>query len=138
MNIDYSVCQAFSRFKHATKGVLMYDVFCQWIINFLARVRRSKSLSLPDDFEMTGGVGKFHLGAHIRECFYRYSLNFLPDCGQVDGEVMETIWAVLNRIAGITRAMTKAHRQEILDDMMNDMNWKKIVGTGRAYPVTDG
>jgi len=58
-------------------------------------------------------------------------LNFLPHVGQVDGEVMETVWALLNRVASITRAMTKAHRQEVLDDMMNDINWKKLIGSGR-------
>ena len=131
MNMDYSVCHAISRFKGAKSAVVMYDVFCQWIVHFLDRVHGSSTLSLPEDFDLVGGVGKFHLGAHIKKCFYQYSLNFLPHVGQVDGEVMETVWALLNCVASITRAMTKAHRQEVLDDMMNDINWKKLIGSGR-------
>jgi Kyakuja-Dileera-Zisupton transposase len=135
MNIDYSVCHAFGQFKHAKRGALMYDVFCQWIKYFFDRVHGSNSLNLPEDFELVGGVGKFHLGAHIKECFYQYSLNFLPHIGQVDGEIMETIWALLNRIASLTRAMTKAYRQEVIDDMIRDINWKKLVASGEGEVI---
>jgi Kyakuja-Dileera-Zisupton transposase len=130
MNIDYSVCRAFRRFKGAKAGVLAYDVFCQWIIHFLERVDASGTLTLPEDFELLGGVGKFHLGAHVKDCFYQFSLNFLPYVGQIDGEIMETNWALLNRIASLIRAMSKAHRQEVLDDLMHDINWKKLIASG--------
>ena len=50
--------------------------------------------------------------------------------GQIDGEILETLWWPIDKIAGITRAMSKAHRQEVLDDNMYDSNWKKWVGIG--------
>jgi hypothetical protein len=79
-------------------------------------------------------VGKWHLGAHVPDCFPKYSLNFVDGIGQVDGEILETLWWPIDKVAGITRAMSKAHRQEVLDDNMYDSNWKKWVGIGEFLP----
>ena len=76
-------------------------------------------------------MGKWHLGAHVTECFPKYSLNFVDGIGQADGEILETLWWPIDKVAGITRAMSKAHRQEVLDDNMYDSNWKKWVGIGK-------
>jgi len=69
-------------------------------------------------------------GAHIKECFYKYSLNFVEGSGQIDGEIMETLWSIMNKVSGITRSMSWAHRQEMLDDYMEDGNFKKLVRSG--------
>ena len=45
----------------------------------------------------------------------------------VDGEILETLWAALNKIADSTRSQSTAHRHETLDDHMNDSNWKKLI-----------
>ena len=65
------------------------------------------------------------LGAHVVNCFPKFSLNFIQGIGQVDGEILETLWSVTNKIAGTTRAMGKLHRSEVLDNDMYDSNWKK-------------
>ena len=80
--------------------------------------------------EITPAVGKWHLAAHISECFYKFSLNFIQGAGQVDGEIMETLWSVLDEVAGLTQGMSVAHCQEVLDDYMNDSNWKKVTRIG--------
>ena len=80
-----------------------------------------------DDIEITPAVGKWHLAAHVRECFARFSLNFIEGSAEVDGEIMETLWSGLDLIAGITQGMSIAHRQEVLDDYINDSNWKKLL-----------
>ncbi|KAG1850364.1 hypothetical protein DFJ58DRAFT_842440 [Suillus subalutaceus] len=54
-----------------------------------------------------------------------YSLNFIVGAGQVDGEILETLWAPFNKISPTTRSMSQAHRQEILDDHMWNLNWEK-------------
>ena len=84
------------------------------------------------DLQMVPAVGKWHLGAHVIDCFPRFSLNFIRGIGQVDGEVLETLWSVTNKVAGTTRAMGKSHCSEVLDDNMYDSNWKKWVGIGKA------
>ena len=43
---------------------------------------------------------------------------------------METLWSGINKVSGAARSMSKAHRQETLDDYMRDVNWKKTVGIG--------
>ena len=48
--------------------------------------------------------------------------------GQLDGEIMETLWATFNKISSSTRVMTAAHQREVYDDHMQDSNWKKLVG----------
>lgn len=101
------------------------------MIHFLERVSRSAFLSLPAGLEIIAAVGKFHLGAHIPSCFSRYSLNFIEGAGQLDGEIIETLWAPLNKISSMIRSMSKCHRREVLDDHVRDANWKKLVGMSK-------
>jgi hypothetical protein len=82
--------------------------------------------------EIIGAVGKWHLAAHIPECFPKFTLNFVEGAGEVDGEIMETLWSRLDEIAGFTQAMSIAHAQEVIDDYMNDSNWRKLIRMGRS------
>ncbi|KAG1784341.1 uncharacterized protein HD556DRAFT_1315167 [Suillus plorans] len=129
MNIDYSICNALNYHSAGIdSSLIIYDVGCQWSINFLQRVAQSKGLSVPENMHIVPAVGKFHLSAHKLACFARYSLNFIQGAGHVDGEILETLWAPFNKISPTARSMSQAHRQEVLDDHMRDSNWKKIVG----------
>lgn len=131
MNVDYAICQALNYNSIGIKEALIaYDVACQWSIHFQDRVKESPSLSIPAGMSYIPGVGKFHLGAHEKTCFALHSLNFILGAGQLDGEILETLWSILNKAAGSIRAMTKPHRQEVLDDLMRDSNWKKLVNIG--------
>jgi hypothetical protein len=51
----------------------------------------------------------------------------------VDREVLETLWAALNKITNSTRSQSMAHRRKTLDDHMNDLNWKKLVGLSKLH-----
>jgi hypothetical protein len=132
MNMDYSFCQAVA---HTAAGIqrvlLMYDIACQYCINLVERVKRSPYLSLPEGLEIMKGIGVWHVHGHVSKCFPRYYPAFMSGTGHVDGEVLETLWAHLNLISGSTRGMATSHRQEVLDDHMNDSNWKKLVGMGQ-------
>ena len=75
--------------------------------------------------DITGAVGKWHLTAHIPECFPKFSLNF------VEGEILETLWSRMDEVAGLTQSMSIAHHQETVDENMNDNNWWKIIRIGR-------
>lgn len=130
MNIDYAVCQALAQIVGIGKAILIYDVGCQWFTHFQIRTKESIFLNLRDTLELIPAVGKFHLGAHVKDCFTRFSLNFIHGAAQLDGEILETLWSSLDHVAGSTRAMSKAHRQEVLDDYINDSNWKKMIRSG--------
>ena len=101
-----------------TETLVIYDICCQWIRNFDKRVQGSQYLSVPPLTTIIPAVGKFHLGAHIRSCFPLFSLNFVHGAGQQDGEILETLWSNLNKVSSSIRAMSKAHRHEMLDDYM--------------------
>jgi hypothetical protein len=82
--------------------ITIYDVACQWSINFQKRVQENLCLEIPEGIPLIPAVGKWHLGAHIPECFPKYSLNFIDGIGQIDGEILETLWWPIDKVAGIT------------------------------------
>jgi hypothetical protein len=44
------------------------------------------------------------------DCFPKFSLNFIQGIGQIDGEILETLWSITNKVAGTTWAMGKSHQ----------------------------
>ena len=72
----------------------------------------------------------FHVHGHKNECFTRYASTFILGTGVVDGEIIETLWEPLNHIAPSTRKVSLEHHWEIIDDHMNDSNWKKLLHMG--------
>lgn len=128
MNMDYAVSEAL---KYNTDGIrrviLLYDIMCQYWKNLHRRFQSNPHLSYPEGMEILRGIGLFHVHGHKDECYARYAPTFIPGAGMVDGEVLETLWAVLNGIANSIRSQSTAHRRETLDDHMNDSNWKKLI-----------
>jgi KDZ transposase-like protein len=133
--VDFSVCRAS---KYNSGGIkelmLIYDINCQYLVKFDERIEGvSEYLSLDPEMKVFGSIGKFHLADHVDSCFSKWSLNFMKGAGHIDGEIMETLWSGMNKVSGAARSMSKAHRQETLDDYMRDSNWKKIVGIGKCF-----
>ena len=134
VNVDYSVCNGL---KYHTAGLkellLIYDVNCQYLIHFDERLEGvSEYLSRDPTTKLFGAIGKFHLADHVDSCFSKWTLNFMKGAGHIDGEIMETLWSGMNKVSGAARSMSKANRQEMLDDYMRDSNWKKTVGIGKS------
>ncbi|KAG2078324.1 hypothetical protein BDR04DRAFT_998436, partial [Suillus decipiens] len=133
INVDYSICNAITQAANSIDNLLIiYDVGCQWSLHFGEHVDNCPCLTLPDNIDIVAAVGKFHLSAHKLACFARYSLNFILGTAQVDGEILETLWAPLNKISPTACSMSQAHCQEIPDDHMRNSNWKKLVGIGKC------
>ncbi|KAJ8699116.1 hypothetical protein PTI98_002269 [Pleurotus ostreatus] len=130
-NMDFALSEAMKFFTSLKKEPLqpaitvIYDVMCQYGVHLEQHLEDGPFLEKPT-MPIQKAIGKFHLGAHIDSCFSTFSLNFLRSAGHTDGEVLETLWAPLNKITGSTRSMTLAHQQEVLDDCVYDSNWKKI------------
>jgi hypothetical protein len=116
------------------EGLVIYDVMCQYMVNFEDRIQDlSDYLCRDPEMKVLGAIGKFHLADHVDSCFSKWTLNFMKGAGHIDGEIMETLWSGMNKVSGAARSMTKAHRQETLDDYMRDANWKKTVGIGKSF-----
>ncbi|KAF8265897.1 hypothetical protein EI94DRAFT_1702128 [Lactarius quietus] len=108
-------------------ALISYNVMCQWSVHMMDRVNGSTYLKLPDNLKLKLVIGLFHIHGHQDTCLARYSPSFIKGGWQIDIETIETLWAPLNEITRSTRGMSTSHRQEVIDDHMNDSNWKKLV-----------
>lgn len=129
--MDYSLNSALQYKSSGLKEFsIFYDIACQYSVKLKDRFEKSTLLSISPHAKLLFAVGKFHLSAHIDECFYKFSPNFQVGAGQVEGEIVETFWSGLNRVSRMARTMTLYHRQEFLDAYTRNYNWKKVQGMG--------
>lgn len=106
--------------------VLGYDIWCQYGVHLLERFRRNPHLSWPEYLEeLTGVVGAWHIFAHVRECFGRFSGMYVWGIGIIEMEILETLWSLINMMTEATRSMSRANREETINFYINDMNLKK-------------
>ena len=110
-----------------------YDIVCQWERHLWERM-----LTLPSPMHLPRAeknvvtfIPKFHLPAHIIECQWKYSFNYIQGGGRTDGEAPERGWSSLNAAASSTKEMGPGNRRDTLDDLIGDSNWKKVIGLGR-------
>jgi hypothetical protein len=131
---DFAFCQAVNYNSKdgdiPLPAFLSYDIGCEWWINFLKRVELCPGLTWDAKRLLIVAVGKWHLAAHVNDCFCKFSLNFILGAGHLDGEIMETIWSKLNAPGRTARAMSLAHRQQFLDNHLRDINFKKMISMG--------
>jgi hypothetical protein len=132
MSMDYCICQGIkaTHMDHIDQFVLIYDVVCEYGVHMDQRFIDHPSLTLPEGLEIIKAIGLFHVHGHKDECLHRFATTYIPGLAIVDGEILETLWAVLNKIARANRGSTIAHRAEVLDDHMGDSNWKKTINMG--------
>ena len=102
------------------------------------RVTGSRYLKIPDGLELRLGIGLFHIHGHRDSCLARYSPSFIEGGQQIDGETIEMLWAPLNEISRSTRGMATSHCREVIDDHMNESNWKKLVDLGKLHLTVTG
>ncbi|KAK7692299.1 hypothetical protein QCA50_003924 [Cerrena zonata] len=127
--MDYAFLNALNYISFLLLFMLMYDIMCQWFPNFFARIQVqavSELIKIRDDIVIKRAIGLFHVHGHVKECYPRYASTFIRGAGIVDGEIIETLWHVLNDTASSARAMSWYHRQEYIDCHMGDSNWKKL------------
>lgn len=126
--MDYCLSEAMKfNMDRVNRSILLYDIMCQYWKNLKKRFDGNPYLTFPEGVEILRGIGLFHVHGHKDECYPRFAPTFIPGAGMVDGEVLETLWAVLNGIGDSIRSQSTGHRQETLDDHMNDSNWKKLI-----------
>ncbi|KAG2007514.1 hypothetical protein CC2G_015208 [Coprinopsis cinerea AmutBmut pab1-1] len=132
MNMDWALCQALrlSNMDGITRAILAYDINCQYSKNLHQRIKDGRYLELPNGLVLVFGIGLFHVHGHLDGCNARYSLTFIKGAGVASGEILESLWAVVNEVARATSTMTLAHRMETLDAIFGDSNWKKMINLG--------
>ena len=134
-NINYSIFKALKFNMVGIEAALIcYDVMCQWSIHMKDRVAGSRYLNISDGLELRLGIGLFHIHGHQDSCLARYLPSFIEGSQQIDGEIIETLWALLNEISRNTRGMFTSHHREVIDNHMNNSNWKKLVNLS-GFPL---
>ena len=131
-NMDYSIFKALNFNMDGIEAALIcYDIMCQWSIHMKDRVTASTHLTIPDGLELWLGISLFYIHGHWDTCLTRYSPSFIEGGWQIDGKMIKTLWAPLNEISRSTRGMSTSHHREVIDDNMNDSNWKKLINLGK-------
>ncbi|KII83090.1 hypothetical protein PLICRDRAFT_119855, partial [Plicaturopsis crispa FD-325 SS-3] len=127
-NMDYCLSKALSYNSEGLPSALvLYDIMCQYGVHLKKRFDHSPYIDLPAGMDIYTGIGLFHVHGHKQDCFAKFAPSFIHGAGMVAGEIMETDWPRMNAIAPSTRCMTEAHRREVLDHHMNDMNFMKML-----------
>lgn len=132
--MDYVLSEALAyKSEGLPSALVMYDIMCQYGVHMVRRFNHSPYIQLPPQMEIYKGIGLFHVHGHKEDCFSKFAPNFIFGAGMVAGEIIESDWPFLNSVAATTRFMTEAHRREVLDLHLNDMNFMKLLRT-REYP----
>ncbi|KAG1884625.1 hypothetical protein F4604DRAFT_1919073 [Suillus subluteus] len=128
MNMDYALCKAARHnMEGIARAITFYDINCQYNKHFRAWVDASWFLEMTQDLTIIPRIGLWHVHGHQDSCYVQYVSNFIEGIGQIDGEIMEALWAHLNLISPAARGMSSPHRQECLDYQMNDSNFCKMI-----------
>ena len=134
--MDYSIFKALNFNMGGIEAALIcYDVMCQWSIHMKDRVNASMYLKISDGLELRFGIGLFHIHRHKDTCLARYFPSYIKGSQQIDGKMIETLLAPLNEISRSTRGILTSHCREVIENHINNSNWKKLVGLGRL-PLT--
>ncbi|KAL4063938.1 hypothetical protein V8B97DRAFT_2026252 [Scleroderma yunnanense] len=116
INMDYALIHAVQYQMQPTQQVIhFYDINCQYGQNLHRWIDTNPLISILQVIHIQPGIGIWHVHGHCTECFTRYTLNFIPRVGNVDGEIMETLWSSLNIVSPSTCKM------------MNDSNFLKMI-----------
>lgn len=88
-------------------------------------------MSWPKFAEVMGSVGVWHIYGHVFQCYGRYSNQYARHTGIVDGEILETLWSLLNDILQSCRGMSLASREEVISMFQSDINLRKTLNMGK-------
>ncbi|KAH6888763.1 hypothetical protein BKA70DRAFT_1235295 [Coprinopsis sp. MPI-PUGE-AT-0042] len=132
MNMDYALSEslALNCSERIGRVIITYDINCQYNVHLMERLKEGKYLQIRDNLVFVYGIGLFHVHGHQDSCYWRYALTFIRGAGMASGEILESLWAVINEVARTTSTMTLAHRQEVIDAVIGDSNWKKMLNIG--------
>ena len=124
MYMDYALCSAlkYKGFDPSQPVLFGYDINCQYSVYLPERIKAGEYLQVRDDLVLVFGIGLFHVHGHQASCTPRYSLTYIRGAGMSAGEILESLWSVVNDAARTTTTMSLGNRAEVLDAIMGDSN----------------
>ncbi|KAG2021211.1 hypothetical protein CC2G_006466 [Coprinopsis cinerea AmutBmut pab1-1] len=136
INMDYALCKGLKAVASSKvkRIIFIYDICCQYWKNLATRTQGYADLELPWYNSMVFSIGQFHVHGHQEKCLPRFSPLYIEGIGWNHGEILEPNWSVLNPTGTMTSTMTEAHRIEVLDNKVMDLNWKKMTNLYKSLP----
>lgn len=92
-----------------------------------------RAFSVSSSSDGGGGGGCSSLSSLSSLGYARHAPLFMQGAGWVDGEIIETLWSLLNVASTSARGMSSPHRQELLDFQMSDCNFMKMIRMGMSF-----
>ncbi|KIO16468.1 hypothetical protein M407DRAFT_85993 [Tulasnella calospora MUT 4182] len=126
--VDVPLASVIRQQDPGQRHIHTYDIGCKYSVNFKKRDVLIAPGDFPPDFEIK--VPSWHVLGHTQECILENNLRYTPLVGRTAGEGVETIWSVVNKHQYSTREMSHGHRRDVLTDIFNDYNWRKITREG--------
>ncbi|KAI0372513.1 hypothetical protein BV20DRAFT_1034578 [Pilatotrama ljubarskyi] len=133
--VDFALVSCLQRYLVLLLLKGCYDIACQYMRNLRKRLKNEfgscveelDSIAHAELPEIVGTVGKYHLAMHKGECQYKHSLHYLPGSAMDDGEPLERVWAITNRVGRRTKEMSARHCHDILNDFYLDLNTRRVL-----------
>ncbi|KAK0441536.1 uncharacterized protein EV420DRAFT_1219433, partial [Desarmillaria tabescens] len=115
---------------------LSYDLVCQYLPNLLTRITKERFPNLTDEelvkiARIEGNIGQLHIVAHILHCLALYCFNHTPGVARSCGDVLESAWDRTKHAGRSLKQMNHGLRHDMLDFILNDWNWSKVVRLGK-------
>ncbi|KAF8231610.1 hypothetical protein L208DRAFT_1038472, partial [Tricholoma matsutake] len=123
---NYTLMFAISKCIHNCWIILSYDVWCQYSIHLLNRIKEQFSALLPIVRCIHGAIPSAHIRGHILLCQLLWAFKYMQYSGETYGKMIETSWAEQNQTAGSTKEQNDGHRHNTLDDFFGYWNWTKL------------
>ncbi|KAF9219388.1 hypothetical protein BS17DRAFT_675679, partial [Gyrodon lividus] len=97
VNMDYSLANALQCNMQGVRCVIsFYDMNCSYMRKLRQRIGNNDFLNFPKHLEIVPGTGIWCVHGHQLQCFSRYAPLYIKGAGWIDGEVIETLWSILN------------------------------------------
>ncbi|KIY63047.1 hypothetical protein CYLTODRAFT_337486, partial [Cylindrobasidium torrendii FP15055 ss-10] len=128
-NTDFVLFWVLSRMSYK-QAAITYDIACQYKKNFARRVANHPALVEVDIELISWALPIWHGNVHALKCETVNSVKYRWGVGKTDGEGIERVWAILNRMAYMLKEEQPGARHDDLEDKINHHNFRKNLTLG--------
>ena len=137
-NADFVLARSLDAYPDYSFLLVTYDIACQYVKHIETPFAKHSPRLVEAVRNALYAIGKLHVQGHKDDCQYRYSLSYFYGAGRLGGETIETDWAELNRLAPSTREMGPGMRKDVINDHLNDINWRRVKNMGKRFRLVSG
>lgn len=106
--------------------MLSYNCNCQYCVNFVQRISNNFPELATVAERVRHSIPLLHIEDH-KDCKFKFSCTYIPNCGHFYGEQAEAPWVESNQVGAATRQMNAGHRIGVLSAVYTFWNWGKTI-----------